>query len=77
MRSRIETGSSRKSGSPFLVLNFGFHIVDSIGRLNLEGDSLSCECLDEYLHLSSVDNTERARVGKSQLLQDKVSPVQF
>ena len=55
MRSLIETGSSRKSGSPFLVLDFGFHIVDSVGRLYLEGNSFSCECLDEYLHLSSVE----------------------
>ena len=67
-----------KLGSPFLVLNFGFHIVDSVGRLDLEGNSLPCECLDEYLHLCSVDDTKRrARVGKSQRLRLKVWPVQF
>ena len=58
-------GSPRMSGSPFLVLNFGFHIVDSVGRLDLEGDSLSSECLDEYLHLTWII-PRRASVGKSQ-----------
>ena len=53
------------SGSPFLVLNFGFHIVDSVGRLDLEGDSLSSECLDEYLHPTWII-PRRASVGKSQ-----------
>lgn len=63
------------SGSPFLVLDFGFHIVDSVGRLDLEGDGLSCECFDEYLHLTWMIPSELVLVCLS--LQDKVSPVQF
>jgi len=31
----------------FLVLDFGFDIVDSVRRLHLEGDSLTRESLDE------------------------------
>jgi hypothetical protein len=31
-----------------LVLNLGLDIVDGIGRLNLQGDSLSGESLDDY-----------------------------
>ena len=33
-----------------LVLNLGLHIVDGIGRLNLEGNGLAGEGLDEDLH---------------------------
>ena len=32
-------------------MDFGLDIVDSVGRLDLEGDSLPCEGLDEDLHL--------------------------
>jgi len=38
-------------GSPFLVLDLRFYIVNGVRRLHLEGDSLSREGLDEYLHL--------------------------
>jgi hypothetical protein len=31
----------------FLVLDLGLHIVDSVARLHLEGDSLAREGLDE------------------------------
>lgn len=51
--------------SPFLILNFGLDIVDSIRRLHLEGDSLPCEGLDEDLH-GGVDD-ERFVVGPVQL----------
>jgi len=37
-------------GDSLLVLNLGLHIVDSIGRLNLEGDGLASESLDKDLH---------------------------
>jgi len=37
-------------GNPFLVLNFGHHIVNGIGRLYLKGNSLAREGLDEDLH---------------------------
>ena len=35
---------------PFLVLNFGFDIVDRITRFNLEGDGFSSQRFDEDLH---------------------------
>ena len=37
-------------GNAFLVLDFGFDIVDGVGRLHLEGDSLAREGLHEDLH---------------------------
>mmetsp|Transcript_11343 Transcript_11343/g.20497 ORF Transcript_11343/g.20497 Transcript_11343/m.20497 type:complete len:227 (-) Transcript_11343:61-741(-) len=37
-------------GDSLLVLNLGLHIVDSVGRLHLEGDSLAREGLNENLH---------------------------
>jgi hypothetical protein len=33
-----------------LVLDLGLNVVDSIGRLNLEGDGLAGQSLDENLH---------------------------
>ena len=36
-----------------LVLNFSFHVVNSVGALHLQGDGLPCEGLDEDLHASS------------------------
>ena len=38
-------------GSPFLILDLRLYVVDGVGGLHLEGDSLPCEGLDEYLHL--------------------------
>ena len=37
----------------FFILNFGFHVVNGIGRLNLERNSLSGQGLDENLHTST------------------------
>ena len=34
----------------FLVLNFGLHILDGVGSLDLEGNSLASESLYENLH---------------------------
>ena len=34
----------------FLILDLRFHIVDGVGRLNLEGDGLPREGLDKDLH---------------------------
>ena len=34
----------------FLVLDLGLHVVDGVGGLDLEGDSLTGEGLDEDLH---------------------------
>ena len=35
---------------PLLVLDFGLDVVDGVRGLDLEGDGLSGECLDEDLH---------------------------
>merc|ERR1719251_374189 len=40
-----------------LVLDLGLDILDSIGGLDLEGDGLAREGLDENLHLDSDENT--------------------
>ena len=36
---------------PLLVLDLGLDIINGVGGLNLEGDGLSSEGLDEDLHL--------------------------
>ena len=38
---------------PLLVLNLRLHIVDRVGRLNLQGDGLAREGLDEDLHTTT------------------------
>merc|ERR1711871_116590 len=40
-------------GNSFLVLNLGLDSLDGIGLLNLKGDGLSGESLDEDLHSTS------------------------
>ena len=35
----------------FLVLDLGLDVVDSVGRLHLEGDRLTGQGLDENLHI--------------------------
>jgi len=37
----------------FLVLDLGLHVIDRISRLNLKGDSLASESLDEDLHTTT------------------------
>ncbi len=37
--------------NPFLVLDLGLQILDRVGRLDVEGDGLPSESLDEDLHL--------------------------
>merc|ERR1719399_134876 len=37
----------------FLVLNLGLHVLDSVARLNIEGDGLTSEGLDENLHTTA------------------------
>ena len=36
-----------------LVLNLGLHVIDSVGGLDLEGDSLAGQGLDKDLHTST------------------------
>ena len=38
---------------PLLVLNLRLHIVDRVGRLDLQGDGLAREGLDEDLHTTT------------------------
>jgi hypothetical protein len=40
-------------GNSLLVLNLALDIVDGVARLNLKGNSLTGECLDEDLHTST------------------------
>ena len=40
-------------GDPFLVLDLRLHIVDGIGGLDLKGDGLASEGLDEDLHTTT------------------------
>ena len=45
----------------FFILNLGFHVVDSVRRLNLERNGLPRQGLDEYLH--STTKTENKVEG--------------
>merc|ERR1712223_1653092 len=40
-------------GNALLVLNFGLHVLNGVRRLNLEGDGLASQSLDENLHATS------------------------
>merc|ERR1719409_2407952 len=40
-------------GNAFFVLDFGFHILDGVGSLHVEGDGLACQSLDEDLHTTA------------------------
>ena len=42
----------------FLVLDLGFHIFNSISWLDIEGDGLTSESLDEDLHTTSESENE-------------------
>ena len=37
-----------------LVLDLGLHVVDGVGWLDLKGDGLASQSLDENLHVLSV-----------------------
>src|ERR1700749_429769 len=50
MESDMTPRSVAKELSPFLVLDLGFDIVNSIRRFHLEGDGLSSKSLDKDLH---------------------------
>lgn len=41
----------------FLILDLGLDIVDGVGRLHLEGDSLAREGLDEAIRKPQVSST--------------------
>jgi len=45
-------------GDSLLVLNLCLHIFDGVGRLNLKGDGLTGQGLDEDLHASSQSQNQ-------------------
>ena len=45
------TTTTRAANSPFFILDLGLDVVDSVGRLDLQGDRLTREGLNENLHL--------------------------
>ena len=45
-------------GDAFLVLDFGLDVFDGIAGLDLKGDGLSSECLDEDLHATTQTKDE-------------------
>ncbi len=47
-------------GNALLVLDLGLHVVNGVGRLNIEGDGLSGQSLHE--NLSRTTTTVRIRV---------------
>jgi hypothetical protein len=49
-----ENQSLLVGGDALLVLNLGLDIVDSVGRLNLEGNGLAGQGLDKDLHYGGV-----------------------
>merc|ERR550539_944052 len=51
-----------------LVLNLGLYIINGVGRLDIKGDGLSSQSLDENLHTSA----ETENQVKSGLLLDVV-----
>jgi len=40
-------------GNSLLVLNFGLHVFDGIGRFNFEGDGFTSQSLDKDLHTTA------------------------
>jgi len=49
-------------GDSFLVLDLGLHGLDGVGSLDLKGNGLSGESLDEYLH-SSTKTEDQVKGG--------------
>jgi len=48
----------------FLVLNLGLHVLDRIGRLNIEGNGLARESLDEDLHTRTTTEAKHEVEGR-------------
>lgn len=44
-------------------MNLGLNIIDSIRGLDLEGDGLASECLDEDLHDTKADESRQELVN--------------
>merc|ERR1712172_175836 len=54
----------------FLILDLGLDILNGVSWLDIKGDSLTSECLDEDLHTSSKSEDQ----VESRLLLDVVVP---
>jgi hypothetical protein len=61
--SKIASKLGPGIGSPLLVLNLRLYIVNSVGRLDFEGDSLSREGFDEYLHFELLYCVDDKSIG--------------
>ena len=48
-------------GNALLVLDLGFHVVNGVGRLDIEGDGLASEGLHEDLHASAKTKHQMKR----------------
>ena len=48
-------------GDALLVLDLRLHVVDGVGRLDLKGDGLACQRLDEDLHATAEAEHEVER----------------
>ena len=46
----IENQALLVMGNAFLVLELLFHVLDGVRGVDIEGDVLVCECLDNNLH---------------------------
>lgn len=49
----------------FLILNFALDVIDSVGRLDLQGDGLASQSLDEDLHDAQAQ-LNRRKLGSQQ-----------
>ena len=49
-----------------LILNLGFHVIDGVGGLNLEGDGLAGQGLNKDLHASTKTEDYRRRQPSAQ-----------
>ena len=50
MGSESGSRNRRINSLPFLVLDLSLDVVNGVGRLDLKGDGLAGECLNEDLH---------------------------
>merc|ERR1719445_615738 len=55
-------------GNSLLILDLGLHILDGVGRLDLKGDGLASQGLDEDLHLPDVNLSCRSESSNISLV---------
>ena len=54
-----------------LILNLGFHVIDGVGGLDLEGDGLAGQGLNKDLHASTKTEDYRCRQRSAQRAGEK------